>query len=143
MKFSNISARFLSLKSLFSVMIITAIAVNGGELVKKTPKNLTQRNNLPFYFMGIKFAGLDKTLKGVTYIGYYTDRDLSKKSEAAQFSQAQYILAPAILDPDNLDHPFALFDCAVEEKCQEKIRASNAIPLKKNQFGVILARKKQ
>ncbi len=142
MKLLKVFPRYIGLKSVFSAIIIIAIIINAIELFKKTPKNIAQRNNLPFYFLGMKFAGLDKILGGVTRIGYYTDRDLSKNSEAAQFSQAQYILAPAILDPYNLNHAFTLFDCSSQEKCQEKIRASNAIPLKKNQFGVILAGKK-
>ena len=65
--------------------MIKSIKINKAYEKDYFPDTLVFYINLPFYFIGIKFAGLEKVLKNVEYIGYYTDRDLSKKSEAAQF----------------------------------------------------------
>ena len=92
-----------------------------------------------FYFAGMRFSGLKDFLKGADYIGYYTDKNLSKSEYAAQFSQAQYILAPVILDLNNTSHRFILFDCTTEKKAFEKIKEIGAVAVKKNPYGIVLA----
>ena len=79
--------------------------------------------------------------KDVKYVGYYTDRNLEESPAAAKFAQAQYILVPAILDLNKTDHEFILFDCSREEIARRKIEEIKALPLKRNKFGIILARK--
>ena len=76
-------------------------------------------------------------------IGYYTDKDLNQKQPAMQFAQAQLVLAPAILDTDinNPRHQFILFDCTTEKKALQKIQALGLIPLKRNNRGIILAKR--
>ena len=133
--------KYLNLRYLFALAIILTITLNTADLIKETYKIEKQRESIPFYFSGFKFLGLEDIFRGVSHAGYYTDKDLSVKQNAAQFAEAQYILAPTILDFNNTDREFILFDCTTEEKALEKIRQIRAIPLKKNEHGIILARK--
>ncbi|MFA5059162.1 MAG: hypothetical protein WC676_00845 [Candidatus Omnitrophota bacterium] len=134
------STQNLRSASLFlGALVIISIHIH--TLIKETTKNQQLRQNVPAQFLGYKFAGLEETLRDVRYIGYYSDKSLDDRVFAAQFAQAQYILTPAILDFNNTDHDFILFDCSTEDIAMRKIKQIGAVPLKKNQFGIILARK--
>ena len=109
-----------------------SLALSRAEALKKV---------IPFYFQGLKFGGLQDVFARVDSVGYYTDRDLKKDEAASQFSQAQYIVAPVILDLNYTDHDFILLDCTSEDIAYRKIKEIGAIPLRKNQYGVILARR--
>jgi len=56
----------------------------------------------------------------------------------AQFSQAQFALAPVILDLNNLNHRFLIFDCDDERRAFAAMQQIHAKPLKRN-MGIILA----
>ena len=73
-------------------------------------------------------------------MGYYTDKNMDNRADALQFAQAQYTLAPIILDFNHTDYEYILFDCSKEEIALEKMLQIGAVPIRKNQFGVILAR---
>ena len=132
-KIKILYAAFLSVLSLINVFILA-------KDIFSTQKR--RENSQMFYFTGVRFSGLKDFLKDAGYVGYYTDKNLSKNEYAAQFSQAQYVLAPIILDLNNTAHRFILFDCTTEKKAFEKIEEIGAIPLKKNQYGIVLAEKK-
>ena len=135
--------KYLTVHVAFLALALLLAAFDSIDLLKKLAKTQYERQRHPFYFSGLKFSGLEDTLKNVDYIGYYTDKDLNLKENAAQFSQAQYILAPTILDLNNTSHTFILFDCTNEKKAMSKIKQVHAIAIKKNRFGIILARKIQ
>ncbi|MFA5087549.1 MAG: hypothetical protein WC552_00780 [Candidatus Omnitrophota bacterium] len=101
------------------------------------------RESSPYIFYGHQFAGLDDIFRDVEYVGYYTDKDLDVRKNAAQYAQAQYVLAPVVLDKDYEKYEFVLLDCSSEEKAWEKIRELKLMPIKKNRAGIILARKKR
>ena len=101
----------------------------------------TRRQRNPYFFSGTIFSGLKKILKESKYVGYYTDKSMDLTPYAAQFAQAQYILAPIILDFNNTDHEFIFFDCLDEKAALKKIKEIKAIPFKKNKFGIMLATK--
>ncbi len=50
-------------------------------------------------------------------------------------------LAPTILELNNLDHEYILFDCSTDQVAADKIEEINALAIKRNKFGIILARK--
>ena len=77
---------------------------------------------------------------GIKYVGYYTDKSLDVNQNAAEFAQAQYVLAPTILDLNNLNHEYILLDCSAEDIAFEKIKEIHAIPFKKR-LGLILAKR--
>jgi len=97
---------------------------------------------MPYSFSGHKFLGLEEIFKDVAYAGYYTDKDMEELRNATQFAQAQLILAPTILDLNNLGHEYTIFDCSSPELAFQKIKEAGLKPLKKNQFGIILAKRK-
>jgi len=128
-------------KIFFIIAIIALIAFNSFNLFKKIKKERAIRKAYHYFFYGTKFSGLKDVFKEVEFIGYYTDKDLDNNRNAAQFSQAQYELAPAILDLDYKKHTFILFDCSSEKVALDQINKIGAIPIKKNDFGIILAKR--
>ena len=134
--------KFLKPQPLLLTLTCFLIAVNTIDFTKQILLQKKVRGLMPFYFSGgLKFSGLEETLRGVAVAGYYTDKNLKEKSVAAQFSQAQYILAPTILDLNNTSHEFIFFDCANETESMKKIKEIGAVAVKRNNFGIILAKK--
>ena len=132
-------ARLRSNAFLFIAVVI--ILINTIKSVQDIRQTQQKRKQIPFFFPGYKFSGLESIFKDIPSIGYYTDKDLDDEQHAAQFAQAQYILAPTILDWNNLDHDLILLECSNAETAWKKIREIQAIPLKRNNFGIILARR--
>ena len=62
-------------------------------------------------------------------------------ANSAQFAQAQLVVAPLIMDLNNMEHEFILFDCTSDEKALAKIKEIGAVPVKRNRYGLILARR--
>ncbi len=131
------------LQSLWMALLIGLLFFNMVSLGKAVTQTKHRRQSKPYIFYGIAYAGLNKFLNGVEAIGYYTDRDLDENSHAAAFAQAQYMLAPIMVDLDYAKYEFIIFDCSSEEKAMAKINELGAIPLKKNKFGVILAQQEK
>lgn len=125
---------------LFFVLTMLVCVSNAGHIKKYLAVKELERQRLPYIFLGMKFLGLDETLKDMEWVGYYTDKNLDDRIAAMQFAQAQLVLAPRILDLNNTSHEFTIFDCSSPEAAWQKIRELGAQPLKQNQFGVILAR---
>lgn len=91
--------------------------------------------------IGHEFNGLEQFTKGIEYMGYYTDKDFSKDATVKEFAQAQYMLTPTILEHNNLTHEYTLFVCKNEINAWKKMKEIGASPLRRNKFGMILARK--
>ncbi|MGE0267947.1 MAG: hypothetical protein AB7S78_05790 [Candidatus Omnitrophota bacterium] len=91
--------------------------------------------------IGHQFAGLDEFTKGIRYIGYVTDEDITRDDAAHKlFAHAQYMLAPSILDLNNYRHEYLLFVCSDEIYAWKKIKQLDAEPLRRNKYGMILVR---
>ena len=131
----------LNLHNLILFAGLFIIVFNSFHLYKEIKKNSRQHERRPYTFLGDKFGGLETLFKNVDAVGYYTDRSLDDPLPAAQFAQAQYIVAPTILDFNNFDHEFILFDCSSKTIAYQKMKEVHAIPLKENKHGIILARK--
>jgi hypothetical protein len=132
--------RFGLPQTAFLICVLCLLPLNIAALYKEIRGLGRIRQKIPFIFMGNKFLGLNSVLKGENRIGYYTDKDLDVNQHALQFAQAQYILAPIILELNNTSLHFVLFDCTTEEAAMQKIKDAGLVPIKKNQFGLILAR---
>ena len=126
---------------LFAGALLVVLGINLIQLTADIQGIKNKKAKLVLNFLGIQFAGLEEVLKDVEHIGYYTDKNMENTRNAAQFAQAQYTLAPIIVDLNNTDHEFILFDCTDEPRALRKIKEINAVPLKKNQYGIILAQK--
>ena len=135
------AAEFLTPNNFLIIVLIIAGLWNICDLTRDLFKNIQNRKNDPYQFAGVKFSGLGDILKNVEFIGYYTDGDITNGDIIADFSQAQLMLAPAVLDLNNTDHEYILFNCSRPEIGLKKIKDIGATPLKMNQLGIILARK--
>ena len=120
-----------------SIIIVVNCAVSFFDILDLYSK----RKKSPLFFMGAIFTSLDKILKDTKYVGYITDKSMDVNNYAAQFAQAQYILAPTILELNNPNHEFLILDCTNESITKEKLIENKAIPIKKNKFGIILAKR--
>ena len=98
---------------------------------------------MPYQKIGYKFEGLNQFTEGIEYIGYFTDTNINDQENSKIFAQAQYLLAPAILDYNNVEHEYILFVCEDEKKAWAIIKDIGAEPLRRNQYGMILAKRKK
>ncbi|OGX05948.1 MAG: hypothetical protein A2Z88_02635 [Omnitrophica WOR_2 bacterium GWA2_47_8] len=131
------------MQNLFLSVVFVLIVSNIIKLNQEISKTHKMRKLIPYTFLGVKFTGIQELFTDVKSVGYFTDKDLDDQTAAAQFSQAQYVLAPIILDLDHSKHEYVLFDCSSEEKAMEKIKELKLTAIKKNQFGIILAKRKK
>jgi len=124
-----------------TVLIITALIIVLGsvqttwELVKVT--GLRQQH--PFVFGGDAFTGVKDIIQGEKYVSYITDKNLNIDKNIAEFSQAQFSLAPVILDLNNPNHRFLLINCESKPHAQAVLKYYKAQPLRQSNLGVILA----
>lgn len=93
----------------------------------------------PIGFSGIKFSGLSEVLNKETRIGYVSGQNIRETGPLAEYEQAQYMLAPVILDVERPAHKFVIINCSNDESALAILKKLNARPLLRNQFGVILA----
>ena len=92
--------------------------------------------------IGYQFDGLQQYLKGQDVVGYFSDINLKKDAAGKVFAQAQFMLAPVILDSDNLNHPFIIMVCREPKTAFIKMKQIGAEPLVMNaSTGIYLAKK--
>lgn len=135
----------LKKKSLSQIIWITGLslitAVNTYQLILEQQKLNRLKPLLASQFTGEKFSGLENILKSQKYVGYYTDKNLKDIQNDKQFAQAQLVLAPSILDINNTNHEYTLLDCTSLKTALQIMKEANITPVKKNRFGIILAKK--
>ena len=119
-------------------MVSILILINTVQLGSELKELRKVKRVLPFYFPGLQFSGLESFFKGTKQVGYYTDKDLKQDENAKVFAQAQLVLAPVVLELNNLDRRYIIFDCTDEQHALNKILEIGARPIKKK-GGLILA----
>lgn len=129
-------------QTLFLICLFAAIVINLAGLYQEHKQITKLRTLMPHQSIGQEFEALRSFTKNIEYMGFYTDLPEEDTKNAATFSQAQYILAPTILDYNNTNHEFILFVCSRPEVAMQKIKEIGAIPLKANGTGMILARRR-
>ncbi len=124
----------------FFAAVILIIIINIHQLIKE--ERLFHQISLYKDFspvIGAYFKDIKPILKGIEYVGYYTNRNLSIPENNKRYSQAQFVLAPTILDINNLNHKFVIIDCPDKSIIKKKLKQLQAVPIKINQYGIILA----
>jgi len=96
----------------------------------------------PHQFPGYKFLELQSILKNESVVGYYTDKGLSVFENSREFSQAQFVLAPLVLDADNMNHRYVILACSTPSAAIEAIKMLKAEPVKISPSGIILVERK-
>lgn len=125
--------------ALFVLLICLELGWSFCAMTRQQLKHNQTRREIPYIFWGRQFEGLDGIVKDLAYLGYLTDKDLDEQLPAMQFSQAQYTLAPVILDLNNPRRPLVLIDASSETAALDLIREHGLRPLKRNRFGIMLA----
>ena len=87
---------------------------------------------------GIQFLGIKEKLKAGLTVGYLTNRDLSPEKNDQEFLQAQYMLAPTILDVNNPRHEFNILDFTDLKYTVYAVKTLHLKPIY-DQFGKVLA----
>jgi len=129
---------------LIAICFVIMTIVNAPALTKEVQRIYNFKKTNAHQLIGYQFYGVGQFLDDVQIMGYYTDLNIDKDDEdegARLFAQAQYILAPVILDPNNLNHDYILFVCSEEKVAWLKMKEINAQPLRRNKFGMILAKR--
>lgn len=121
---------------------IFILAVQAFNLIREITRLHKVKKMVPHQRVGQNFYGLNRIFENVEYVGYYTDKDLDEPSNNKRFSEAQYVVAPTVLDINNTDHHYVLFDCAREANALEVIQKLDLHIMQKH-LGLILTRQKQ
>lgn len=133
----NSFARTLFISLPFLIVLILNIIGSKNELqVLHKAKQIMPHKNI-----GSEFEGLKPDLKNYTSISYYSDNLTNNDKSKELLAQAQYALAPTILDDKNLDHELLLLVCSNPAIALQKAKELGYTPLKANNKGMILARK--
>ncbi len=125
---------------LFLLIGLGTVLFNGGRSWSRLEAYAEVRARRPYVFLGRLFEGLGPLITPVRRIGYYTDLSLDDQRPAMELAQAQYATAPVILDPDSQNYPWIVLHCSTTKAALRKMRESGWIPVKRNAFGVFLAR---
>ncbi|MEI6437472.1 MAG: hypothetical protein WCO69_01830 [Candidatus Omnitrophota bacterium] len=99
----------------------------------------TKRRVKPYSFGGNIFAGVKGATGEEKYIGYLTDRDINNDKVAMRFTQAQFTLAPIILDFNNPAHRLLILDFNDLKLARAAAEKMKLRPLKVSPQGIILA----
>jgi len=126
------------LKIVFFICLILAAVFDLFAASIQAVAQLNDRNSIPLHSLGFQFIGLENLFKDVRTVGYYTDKDLDQPLAIAQFEQAQYMLVPTVLDLNNTQYHWVIFDCTSPQAAMEAIKKFGLTPVKAN-HGIILA----
>ncbi|MBI3602457.1 MAG: hypothetical protein HY209_06145 [Candidatus Omnitrophica bacterium] len=104
------------------------------------------REDIAESYPGIVFLPLKKYLKEFSIVGYYTNTISSNPwtdvNAMWAYQQAQYALSPVLLDFNNLNHQFIVFNVTSAKVLLEKIQEIQAIPILDLKNGIALVKRK-
>lgn len=125
------------------ILIIILLALNIRTTYQETAKIIKIKKLIPYQDIGGQYLALREFIKNERSVGYLTNKDLKEAKANANFSQAQYILAPTILRINETNHRYLILNYTHPELALKKLAELKATPLKANNFGIILAERKQ
>ena len=121
------------------ILLILCSAFGSAQLTLQVLNHQIHPSTMPLHSLGDKFKGLETVFADQRIVGYYTDKNMDNALAVAQYEQAQYLLAPTVLDLNHTQHPFVLFDCSTPEIALNKIKELGLQAIKANNSGIILA----
>ena len=125
------------IKTIFFICLILVAAFNLLTAYAQAVLQLQDRKTIPLHSLGFQFMGLENVFKDIRTVGYYTDKNLDQPLAIAQFEQAQYMLAPTVLDLNNTKYRWVIIDCTNPQVAMETIKRLGLAPLKIHN-GIIL-----
>lgn len=135
---NNSMKKILNFKSAILMLASIVLICNVFLLLAGTFSNLNKENKYS-YEPGLQFADLKDALKGVREAGFVTNKDLSSENNDGQFLMAQYMLAPTVLELNAVNNKYNVLDCTSETHIIYALKSLNALPLKINKYGKMLA----
>jgi len=127
---------------LFLILLCAILPFNFVVMRQRFIRMANYHKVIPHQHIGYKFEGLQKVLKNVEVMGYFTDKSLDDPEQAKLFSHAQFAIAPTMLEFNSLDHEYILFVCSDERIAWKIIKEINGMALNRNRFGMILVKRK-
>jgi len=125
------------LKNILGVLLILSALFNLYQAYTQAIGQLNDHQR-PLHSLGYQFIGLENVFKNIRTVGYYTDKNLNNPLAIAQFEQAQYMLAPTVLDLNHTQYHWVILDCTSPQAAIEALQRLKLTPVKAN-HGIILA----
>ena len=130
---------WISRRNIIISVITLAIAGELTGMIIDLVKFQAKRQLHPYFFSGEIFTGVKGSLRGETFLGYLTDRNIKDDAVPMRFTQAQYALAPTVLDFGNANHRLIILDFQDEKLAFAAAIKLTAHPIKRSPQGIILA----
>jgi hypothetical protein len=141
MNWQKLKDQFTTAQLFFIVAVFSLILLNNIAFGFEIKRILSYKKVIPHQNIGYKFAGLKEYIPNST-IGYFTDGDLADHETLKLLSQAQYRLAPIVLDYSSIKYEYMLIVVKDSQNAVRFMEKLNLEPLLRNNFGVILAKRK-
>ena len=125
------------LKNILGVLLILSALFNLYQAYTQAIGQLNDHQR-PLHSLGYQFIGLENVFKNIRTVGYYTDKNLNNPLAIAQFEQAQYMLVPTVLDLNDTQYHWVIFDCTSPQAAIEAVKHFGFTPVKARN-GIILA----
>ena len=109
------------------------------QLSIRTIQEQTHPQATQLHSLAAQFSGLQPVFAHVPRAGYYSDKNMDWPLAIAQFEQAQYRLAPTVLELNNTNLPIVIFDCTSPAIAMAKIKELGLVPVSASNTGIILA----
>src|SRR6185436_11011443 len=127
----------ISLQLILTLLIVALVGLN---LVYAVINVISKTvNRKPIYAPGAQFEDIKKIVKNEKTIGYLTNRDITPEKNDQEFLQAQYILAPTILDLNNDNYRLLILDFTNPTFMLYKLKEIQAKPVYSNIYNKVVA----
>ena len=129
----------MTMRKSFLVCIFLSLLISLSQLTVRAIMQYAHPAAMPLHSLAAQFTGLQSTLAHIPRAGYYTDKNMELPLAIAQFEQAQYVLAPTVLELNNTALPLVIFDCTSPAIALAKIKTLGFQPVSANDSGIVLA----
>jgi len=99
------------------------------------------KNVIPFE-PGFQFFHIKEKLGQLKQIGYLTNKDMTREHNDGIYLQAQYFLAPTILDLNNSKYRLLIMDYPNKTFLVYMLRKLRYVPMSENGYGQVLVVKR-
>ena len=128
-------------KNIFFILICGTIFFNLLELPLIFKNFIQYRPLIAQYPIGAKFIPFKDIFPHTQFVSYVSDSNVHSAIGNKEFTQAQYALAPIVLDGESTNHLYILINCSSQQKAFEELIKIKATPLKTNNRGLIAAQR--
>ncbi|MCA9400637.1 MAG: hypothetical protein KC713_03350 [Candidatus Omnitrophica bacterium] len=130
--------KILQRKTLITIAAVVLIPFNLFYMYVYIMKNLSQLDPM-FAQPGFQFANFQEELKGVKRVGFLTNKNITREDNDGHYLQAQFILAPTILELNNNNHEFLILDYTHQYFVFYMIKTLNLKPIDDTGYMKVLA----